>query len=49
MDPGEIVMFLWSKNSTALERRKREAEDRKREEEERASRMERRRESVMAI
>ncbi|KAJ6557111.1 hypothetical protein B0H10DRAFT_2121174 [Mycena sp. CBHHK59/15] len=49
MDPDEIVMFFWSQNPAALERRKREAEDRKREEEERASRMEQWRESVIAV
>ncbi|KAF7371615.1 hypothetical protein MVEN_00017000 [Mycena venus] len=49
MDPDEIVMFFWSQNPAALERRKREAEDRKREEEERASRMKQWRESVIAV
>ncbi|KAF7371518.1 ER-Golgi vesicle protein transport Sft2 [Mycena venus] len=49
MDPDEIVMFFWSQNPAALERRKREAEDRKREEEERVSRMEQWRESVIAV
>ncbi|KAJ6473663.1 hypothetical protein C8R45DRAFT_874131 [Mycena sanguinolenta] len=49
MDPDEIIMFFWSQNPAALERRKREAEDRKREEEERASRMEQWRERVMAV
>ncbi|KAJ7925799.1 hypothetical protein B0H13DRAFT_1113789 [Mycena leptocephala] len=49
MDPDEIVMFFWSQNPAARERRKREAEDRKREEEERASRMEQWRESVIAV
>ncbi|KAJ7268283.1 hypothetical protein C8J57DRAFT_1227999 [Mycena rebaudengoi] len=46
MDPDEIIMFFWSQNPAALERRKREAEDRKREEEERASRMDQWRESL---
>ncbi|KAJ7919235.1 hypothetical protein B0H13DRAFT_1868754 [Mycena leptocephala] len=49
MDPDEIVMFFWSQNPAAVERRKREAEDRIHEEEERASRMEQWRESVMAV
>ncbi|KAJ6475180.1 hypothetical protein DFH09DRAFT_1109292 [Mycena vulgaris] len=49
MDPDEIVMFFWSRNPAAVERRKREAEDRKREEEERASRMEQWRESVLPV
>jgi hypothetical protein len=49
MDPDEIVMFFWSQNPAALERRKREAEDRIHEEEERASRMEQWRESVIAV
>ncbi|KAJ7868369.1 hypothetical protein B0H14DRAFT_316875 [Mycena olivaceomarginata] len=49
MDPDEIVMFFWSQNSAAVERRKREAEDRKREEEERASRMAQWRESMIAV
>ena len=49
MDPDEIVMFFWSQNPAALERRKREAENRKREEEERASRMEQWRERVIAV
>ncbi|KAJ7653837.1 hypothetical protein B0H17DRAFT_957194 [Mycena rosella] len=49
MDPDEIIMFFWSQNPAALERRKREAEDRKREEEERASRMEQWRESVITV
>ncbi|KAJ7769504.1 hypothetical protein B0H16DRAFT_1307519 [Mycena metata] len=49
MDPDEIVMFFWSRNPAALERRKREAEDQTREQEERASRMEQWRESVIAI
>ncbi|KAJ7211111.1 hypothetical protein C8J57DRAFT_1606022 [Mycena rebaudengoi] len=49
MDPDEVVMFFWSENPAALERRKRDAEDRKREEEERASRMEQWRDSVIAV
>ncbi|KAJ7900683.1 hypothetical protein B0H14DRAFT_2556137 [Mycena olivaceomarginata] len=49
MDPDEVVMFFWSQNLAALERRKREAEDRKRQEEKRASRMEDWRNSVVAI
>lgn len=48
MDPDDIVMFFWSRNPAAVERRKREAEDRKREEEEHAYRMERWREGAMA-
>ncbi|KAJ7779747.1 hypothetical protein B0H16DRAFT_1830035, partial [Mycena metata] len=48
MDSDEIVMFFWSQNPAALERRKHEAEDRKREEEERASRIERWRDSVLS-
>ncbi|KAJ7712939.1 hypothetical protein B0H16DRAFT_1899737 [Mycena metata] len=49
MDSDEIVMFFWSQNPAALERRKREVEDRTREEEERASRMERWRDSVTVM
>ncbi|KAJ7208827.1 hypothetical protein GGX14DRAFT_453432 [Mycena pura] len=49
MDPDEIVLFFWSQNPAAVERRKREAEDRKREREERASRMDQWRESLIAI
>ncbi|KAJ6530689.1 hypothetical protein B0H19DRAFT_1191825 [Mycena capillaripes] len=49
MDADEIVMFFWSQNPAAVERRKREAEDRKREEEERASRVEQWRESLIAV
>ncbi|KAJ7492928.1 hypothetical protein B0H11DRAFT_2006665 [Mycena galericulata] len=49
MSPDEVVMFFWSRNPAALERRKREAEDRQREEDERASRMEEWRHSVVAI
>jgi hypothetical protein len=49
MDPDGVVMFFWSQNPAALERRKRLAEDRKGEEEERASRMDKWRNSVVAI
>ncbi|KAJ7818357.1 hypothetical protein B0H13DRAFT_2133137 [Mycena leptocephala] len=49
MDPDEIVMFFWSQNPAAVERRKREAEDQIHEEEGRASRMEQWRESVIAV
>ncbi|KAJ7642551.1 hypothetical protein B0H17DRAFT_1104996 [Mycena rosella] len=48
-DPDEIVLFFWSQNPAALERRKCEAEDQKREEEERASRMEQWRGSLIAV
>ncbi|KAJ6529483.1 hypothetical protein DFH09DRAFT_934820 [Mycena vulgaris] len=49
MDPDEIVMYFWSQNPAAIERRKREAEDREREGQDRASRMEQWREGVAAV
>ncbi|KAJ7023795.1 hypothetical protein C8F04DRAFT_1401491 [Mycena alexandri] len=49
LDADEVIMFFWSQNPAALERRKQEAEDQKHEQEERASRLEQWRESVMAI
>ncbi|KAF7333904.1 hypothetical protein MSAN_02403200 [Mycena sanguinolenta] len=49
IDPDDVVMFFWTQNPAARERRKCEAEDRKREEEERASRTEQWRECVIAF